>query len=108
MYKMMGGERVYGMMPENSVKRAIKQGWIVDETSQKVEMPDVIINMMKTKGLTDDTGSNGDTIGIDDNVATVEEIKSTTNSIPKPSAKADMNKVLREKQTKKNSNGSKE
>lgn len=58
MYKMMGGERVYGMMPENAVKRAIKQGWIVDETSQKVEMPDVIINMMKTKGLTDDTGSN--------------------------------------------------
>lgn len=49
MYKIMGGERIQGSMPASSVERAMRKGWILEETAQRIEMPAEIIQIMKAK-----------------------------------------------------------
>lgn len=47
MYKIMDGERVAADMPVSSVDRAMKKGWILEESAQKLEMPMEILEVMK-------------------------------------------------------------
>lgn len=49
MYKIMDGERIQASMPANSVDRAMRKGWILEESAQKLEMPAEIIEIMKAK-----------------------------------------------------------
>ena len=49
MYKIMGGERITASMPAASVERAMRKGWILEETAQRIEMPAEIIQIMKAK-----------------------------------------------------------
>ena len=49
MYKIMDGERVAASMPVGSVDRAIKKGWILEESAQKLEMPMEILQVMGKK-----------------------------------------------------------
>ena len=49
MYKIMGGERIQGSMPAASVERAMRKGWILEETAQRIEMPAEIVQIMKSK-----------------------------------------------------------
>lgn len=49
MYKIMDGERIQASMPANSVDRAMRKGWTLEESAQKLEMPAEIIEIMKAK-----------------------------------------------------------
>jgi hypothetical protein len=49
MYRIMDGERVPSLMPVGSVDRALKKGYILEESAQKLEMPMEILQVMGRK-----------------------------------------------------------